>query len=244
MRGVAGNAARTTAWGTKPWHPAIVALVLLAGCAKHPLPTYPIMDEARSLELVAQRNCEILSVQGQASITLEDLQRQSITLDGVFFVERPNKLRVRAWKLGQAVFDLTTTGEGSWQYVPREEARSGTGITRDVTQRMIDLLTDGPPPGDTTSTGKAIEHVSGLERRIYDRDTLTLGKFIVTNASGQEQFSLTFDDYRVVADRVWPMRLKAVSERGVVEIRFSEIEINGELPPAAFKPPTRAERLP
>ncbi len=225
---------------------SLMAVLFVGGGCKTspPLPTYPRMSQADSLERIAAFSRQIRTVQGQATITLEGADRQSITLDGAFVIEAPDKLRVRAWKLGQAVFDLTSTPDGAWQYVPREEARSTTGITREVTQRLIDLLTAGPPAGEMALSDKQIELVGGRERRVYDRDTLVLRQFIVVNDAGDEVFTLRLDGHRLINDVVWPMRLLAESEQGTITIRFGEMEINGVLPPVAFKPPARAERLP
>ena len=41
----------------------------------------------------------------------------------------------------------------------------------------------------------------------------------------------------------WPQRIQAVGPSGRITIDLSEIEINGELPPAAFRPPARAVKL-
>ena len=77
-----------------------------------------------------------------------------------------------------------------------------------------------------------------------DRRTLTPRKYSVLDDRGATRFSLTMDRYRQFGDVVWPMRMVAVSEGGMVEVELREAEVNPELPAAAFTPPRRAEKLP
>jgi hypothetical protein len=52
------------------------------------------------------------------------------------------------------------------------------------------------------------------------------------------------DHYEEFSGILWPRRIVAISEAGTVAVDLTDIELNGELPPLAFKPPKRAEKLP
>jgi outer membrane lipoprotein-sorting protein len=77
-----------------------------------------------------------------------------------------------------------------------------------------------------------------------DRRTLTPRKYSMLDDRGATRFTLTMDRYRQFGDVVWPMRLVAVSDGGTVEVELREVDVNPELPGAAFTPPRRAEKLP
>lgn len=231
---------------------AVLLLPLLAiSCARQQaIPHYPLMGPAESLRVVRERAATIRTIQAQATLTLTDDRDESVTFDGVILVQAPNRIRVRAWKFGQAVFDLTATEDGTWQYVTRDEAKPATGVTREVARKIVEFITGGGPreSASVTLTTGGIEVASLtqdalLETRRYDRSTLTLASVCLMDGDGTV-FQLLMDEYRVVNDHVWPTRVRAVSGDRQVLIRFSDVEINADLPSAAFKPPARAERVP
>ena len=51
---------------------------------------------------------------GRCQLTMTGENRQSIQLDGVMVMALPDRVRLRVWKLDQAVFDLTVLPEGLW----------------------------------------------------------------------------------------------------------------------------------
>lgn len=105
-----------------------------------------------------------------------------------------------------------------------------------------------------------------------DRATLTPRRYTVNDSGGTARFTLTLSDYaefplgnggagfQPASSRpstqdagskpalqkmiVWPRKIEAVSESGRILVELREVEINGDLPPAAFHPPARAEKLP
>lgn len=231
-------------------HALLLFPLLALSCARQqPIPHYPRMGAAESLRVVRERAASVRTIQAQATLTLTDDRKESVTFDGVMLVEAPDRVRVRAWKFGQAVFDLTATEEGTWQYVTRDEARPATGVTREVARKIVEFITGGPRESSSVAltTGgievASLTQAALLETRRYDRITLTLASVCLMDGDGTV-FQLLMDEYRVVKDHVWPMRIRAISADRQVLIRFSDVEINADLPPAAFKPPARAERVP
>jgi len=79
------------------------------------------------------------------------------------------------------------------------------------------------------------------------RQTLTPRLYLLVDASNKTQFSLRLDRYEMTstgADQVpWPRHITASSSSGLIEVDLREVELNADLPPAAFAPPRRAEKL-
>src|SRR5690242_13070979 len=94
----------------------------VVGCAssKEHLPTYPRMTDAESIHMIATRSEKIKSVTSEGLITLRDSEGQTVRLDCVIVMRLPDELRLRAWKFGQAVFDLTLTRQGAWLIAPED----------------------------------------------------------------------------------------------------------------------------
>jgi outer membrane lipoprotein-sorting protein len=169
----------------------------------------------------------------------------------------PERARIRAWKFGRAVFDLTVTPDGVWIVSPddsnRKEQIRSAGVSAAKLARTWSVLSGGffEQAGLMTqmSDGRILvrREASGGQPAVVcevDRRTLTPRKYSVVDDRGATRFTLAMDRYRQFGDAVWPMRMVAVSEGGTVEVELREAEVNPELPDAAFTPPRRAEKLP
>ncbi|MDB5324499.1 MAG: hypothetical protein JWM57_68, partial [Phycisphaerales bacterium] len=123
----------------------LVTAILLAGCAAKPdpIPRYAAMSPSDSLAVVRTRLANVKSVRGEADMTLTDPKGQTVHLDGAYLLAAPSRARLRAWKLGQAVFDLTIREDGAWAYLPREEARPAAPGLRQSMGRWLGLLGGG-----------------------------------------------------------------------------------------------------
>lgn len=228
----------------------LVLPLLLLGCAKQPLPVYPTLDAEPTRQLIHAQSERLRTLQSRAVIELTDSRGESISLDGVLIYENPDRLRIRAWKLGQAVFDLTITPEDVWQYLPRADAEKAMGVTRQIAEGLLEMIGGSLAPDEGTTELSAdrvrvirVTESCMVEHHDYDRQTLALLQIESAAEDGAGRFVLKFSSHRVVDGLVWPMRMEAVSERGVVRITFKEVQINAELPSVAFEPPARAERV-
>ena len=102
--------------------------IVLTGCAARQqvdanLPTYGRLDHAAALRVLAERAQSVRSVSAQAALTLTRADGQSVQLDGAVAMAPPGRVRLRAWKFNQAVFDLTLTPEGLWVLTPDDPGR-------------------------------------------------------------------------------------------------------------------------
>ncbi|MBC7783618.1 MAG: hypothetical protein H7144_07240 [Burkholderiales bacterium] len=229
----------------------LIGLIAITGCVRDPIPVYPRTSVDESFAIINRRNAEIQTVQGQAEIVLTDAAGRSVRLDGAFVMRPPNEMRVRAWKLGQAVFDLTLNPDGVYQFVGRDEARQSMPATRKVLEHWMTMLF-----GDVGRAGSQIrddpQHIRATtqlagetqEVRTFDRPTLTQRSVDLMDATGKRRFLMEMDQYQVLGGNVWPMRVRAVSDDGLITIRFQSVDLNVPLAPNAFKPPSRAERVP
>src|SRR5205085_1085222 len=98
---------------------------LLAGCARHPkepaLPTHPWVDQQTALRTLSERAKAVKTVQSEASVTItRPDDGGTVRLDAVLALQPPEYARLRAWKIGQAIFDLTLNPQGAFVVLPPE----------------------------------------------------------------------------------------------------------------------------
>jgi outer membrane lipoprotein-sorting protein len=238
-----------------------LAMMFLAasGCADHSkesIPTYPLTDAASSLKLVAEHAKQVRSLTGEGLITLTRPNGESVRLDAAMAMQPPERARMRAWKFGRAVFDLTVTPEGVWAVIPedpkRKEQITSAGVSAAKLAKTWSVLSGGffesqGLTAETAGSKMLVRRVTPGEALVIcevDRKTLTPRKYSMLDDQGKTRFSLALERYRQFGEVVWPTKLVAISDGGTVEIELREVEINPELEAAAFVPPRRAEKLP
>jgi hypothetical protein len=232
-------------------------LLLLVGCAPaEKLPTYPWTDARSALHVLAERARAVHAASAECALTLTRPDGESVRLDGALAMKPPGSLRLRAWKFNQAIFDLTLTPEGLWVVTPQDPERRDKVLPASISAgkmaRAWALFSGGFFTADDL-----IVHDSGgarlqVERTIdgqrvvcdVERATLTPRRYSVFDAGGVARFTLIADRYEDFHGIIWPVRLSAVSESGKIVIELHDVELNGELPPGAFTPPRRAQRVP
>lgn len=256
-----------------PTHLATLVLGTLAacfGCASKPLPSYSPMDARSSVETMRQRSAEIRSVSGQGELVLDDPAHGTVRLDAAFVMRPPDRARVRAWKLGHAVFDLVSIPDGVWLYTPEEQNATDAAnpdaarppplsetLAR-TSEALPDWMAvlwgrfgfgDAADPtvnaelnGDTLVTVRTLP-ADRIIRCVIQRDNLTTERAEVLDPVGKVEFSLDLSDYRNLDGTVWPCEIRATSAAGRMTILTRDITINAA-PDAAFVPPARSRKLP
>ena len=233
---------------------AALLLCGVAGCAAKPdpIPRYTFDRPDTALTIIHTRLARFRSVRGEATMVLTDAKRQSIRLNAAFALRTPADVRLRAWKFGQAVFDLTLRDDEAWAYFPRDQAKPAAANLRRSLGEWLRLMTDNTLFASDVDAAD-FRHVFVQRRQpdgtsvrcMIDRATCTPREYTLFDADGVQRFTLTLSDYRSYADnQVWPTTIVARSEQGVFEIHGTDIEVNTDLPDALFKPPSRAEKLP
>lgn len=235
---------------------AILTLFAVAGCAHQPpLPTYPGVSDAEAVKVLADRAHAVHTVSGEGLLTLTRPDGESVRLDTAIVMAPPSKVRVRAWKFGQAVFDLTLNESGVYLVSPEGSSRAeqikSAGVSAAQLARTWSMLSGGFFDGGdfvTTDRNGTLE----LRRQVddqtvlcdVDRPTLTPRSYTLVDPEGRKRFSLTLDKYAMVGAVPWAHRLTAVSDSGTIVLNLRSVDVNGEIGPDAFKPPRRAEKLP
>jgi hypothetical protein len=236
-----------------------ILMLVLVGCAstkRPPLPAYASVSTDRAIEILRERGRAVKSVSAEALLTLTRPDGESVRLDAAIVTE-PEKAhaRVRAWKFGRAVFDLTLNDKGVYLLSPEDSSRAEeirkAGVSAAQLARAWSILSGGffdspalkvADGGDTLVARRVVD---GAEVECYvDRATLVPVRYVVKDAAGKPQFTLVLDQYRMRGDMPWADRMTARSAGGVIRVEFRDVELNGELAEGAFEPPGRAEKLP
>ena len=239
--------------------PLLLLLVglLFAGCAtrsEDKLPTVTWRDHDEARKILTERVEAVRTVTAEGLITLVRPDGESVRFDLAMVRDRDRGVRMRAWKLGRAVFDLTMTRDGGvWLLTPDDPSLKQKVRTAGVSARQL-LNAWEMFNGEffTTGGGRFEDRPGGMLRNAtknafcdVDRRTLTPRRYGLTDDAGKLRFELELSDYREIAGVPFAHRYTAKSrEEGEIRIALRDVELNTELAPAALKPPRRAEKLP
>lgn len=239
------------------WVGACAGAILLCGCAA-PLPTYPWVDHRTALTVLSERAKAVRTVSAWGTIVLGKAEGSAVHLDGALAAEIPGRLRVRAWKFGQAAFDLTVTPDGVWimtgEDAPADAETSMEGLTSDRFAEGWGLFTgdffagadhhikdDGGP---MFAVSRPWGNGGDTVWCFVDRSTLTPLKYRIVDAGGRIHQTLELDRYRQIDGIPWPFQVTARGDSGFLILDMDEVELNTQMPAGAFKPPARAVKRP
>lgn len=246
---------------------ALAFCAFQSGCGTQaeftPLPIYTTMSDQDSLQRIAARQSAINTVSARCDLVLTDPQGQTVNLDGALLIMPVTtagpKVRLRAWKLGQTVFDITLTNGEAWLIAPDNPRIKGPDNTTgpvQISRRIAEALDFiGPEFFESaaivSSTPTSITAKSATANFtqticVIDRATLIPQRFTAGDqtASAGLISEIFFYDYRLIGGIPWAHRLHLTSPGGTVVVNMSDVELNAELPPSAFVPPARAKQLP
>ena len=102
-------------------------ILFIAGCRSTPkenVPQQPLMSIEDSRQILARRARATHNLSAEGDVTLINENGGKVTLSAAVVLELPERARIRAYKLGTAVFDLTMTRESVYLYAPRAEGKS------------------------------------------------------------------------------------------------------------------------
>ena len=230
----------------------------LTGCAER-LPAYRWVNEARAMDLMAERAARIQTLSSPCRIILADPNAGTTQLEGAIAARMPGFLRLRAWKFSQPVLDLTLTPVGLWLYSAQDgdspgERRSPFATLTAQQLRQAWSLTTGVIPRDGWTWDEPSSRTYIALRRDWesggsidceiDRPTLTLRRCTVSQAPDAAVLTLALDRYQHVGELIVPTRVVLRSAHGTVTILLDDISLNDELPLLAFDPPQRAAKQP
>lgn len=245
----------------------LLVALWLSGCTTlEPLPTHDWPGTDAALAIVSNRAETLQSMSARCDITIDPPDHDSVRIEGAMAAAKPDRFRLQAWKLGQKLIDLTIREDGIWLWTdPRAERvrdtlPTGTSGAHFVTSWLGPLLS----PFDTSTVevlcGEGTRdrllvvqwpipptvgaEPSGFYWRVeIDRPTQTIRSMRVIDPQGATTQTITLDRYRMIGDTPWPTQWRA-DGKVTMKVRMSEIELNPQLPPAAFKPARQATRRP
>lgn len=237
---------------------ALIVATFLAGCRSiEKLPTVAWHDPHEAVSILAHRAEAVRTLTAQGDITLQRPDGESVRLDLAMVRSGRDRVRIRAWKLGSAVFDLTMNPDGVWLLTPqdaslRNKARSAGLTARKLAENLAllggdlfrepdlgvrederELVIDSPPRNDGTRV-----------RCFVNRRTLTPNRYQLLDRENVARFALELSNYRMIDQVPIAARYLATSDDGRIIVVMREIELNTELAENAFVPPRRAEKLP
>ena len=239
----------------------IILTALAAGCASSAssgvakLPTVQWKTTDDALRILRERAGAIRTATATGTITFTRPNGESVRLDLAMVSAPPDRLRLRAWKLGRAVFDLTLTPDGLWLFTPEDPSMRnkvrGAGLDAGRIARQWSMLSGALfERDDLVVSGHARELEVAAPRAqpplvcYVDRRTLVPTRYQLRDPDRTVRFFLDLSDYREIVGISYPHRLDAKSDSGQIAIHFEDVELNQDLAPAAFVPPKRAEKLP
>ena len=233
---------------------------MIAGCAgvapvEH-LPALPLLDDRATVTAISAQFHAVHDMSAQGNLDLTGPNGDRVQMDVAMALRPPNEARVRAYKFGQAVFDLTVTPSGVWLLT------TGPGATADRTSKlqvsaeqlahMLGLLSGAlfEEPGlvlHDDGDGLIVRRERSGEATVLctvDRKTRTVRQYQLLDDRHAVRLMLTQSEFVEHDGIPWPQRILAVSDRGRIEIQLRDVDLNAGLPPNAFVPPRRATRLP
>jgi hypothetical protein len=235
-----------------------IAAMLVAGCHPEPPPehlaTVDLTDVHAEVRELVRRQSLIHTVSGSGQLNLTGPDGQGVVLDLAVVLAPPDRARVRAWKFGQAVFDLTLRPDGAWLEASDKAGRAAAaGATAADVTRGLSLLTGGFF-NDPTTVGRDVDGELVLRRSKpgeptvvchVERATLVPRRFELLDEAASVRFTLTMESYQPApGGALWPRRVVADSgSKGKAVVTLDDADVNGDVPAGAFDPPARAERL-
>ena len=240
----------------------LVALTAAAGCAhrrtgRESLPAVQYRDSREALGILRERAAAVKTVQSRGTITFTRWSdEQSVRMDLAMVSQPPDRLRLRAWKLGRAIFDLTLTPAGLWVMAPedpslRQKVQNANVGAAEIARNwsMLSGAFFDRSDLEIQRTDKDLvlraPHGDGLKLSCYvDARALVPWLYLLQDDRNRNRFTLNLDDFRMIAQVPYPHRIQAESDAGRIVVQLEEVELNEELAPAAFTPPRRAEKLP
>ncbi len=236
----------------------MLVMFVLAGCHHEPPPerlgSVALIDSDAEVRELVRRQSLIRTVSGSGVLNLTGADEQGVVLDLAVALAPPDRARVRAWKFGQAVFDLTVNPTGAWMKASDTDGRAAAaGATAAQVTRGLSLLTGGffndpDTVGQDVGGELVLRRVRAGEPTVVchvERATLVPRRFELLDDAGAVRFTLTMESYQPAAGgALWPRRVVADSgAKGKAVVTLDDADVNGELPGGAFDPPARAERL-
>lgn len=244
-----------------------LAMSVLTACRAEPpgeaLPEVSGLSDQQVLGVLAERAELVERVMSSGTMRIETADGDSVRLDIALLAASDGRLRLRAWKLGRAVFDLTRIGDELWFWSAQQDASTdrNDAISTLPTAEQLDIgwrLVSGeffrsPPSRVISDEAMTViyplaqgnqQSPTASARLTIDRKTQTVRTITIDDSDGRVHAVYEPSRYRLIQGIAWATRVKLDAPDLSLQITLDEVELNGELPAAAFTPPRDARKLP
>lgn len=231
------------------------SLLVSVGCVRS-LPLYAWTDSRMAIDAMTKRDAGVDSFSATCRLLLQSAAGE-VELTSVIVAQPPERLRLRAWKFSQPVFDITLNPNGL--FVFSKDSGQGTAaqtdrLTRDGLIEATAMLpgfagkegwhADDDLDRDNFYRSRSLDADGNVVRCTVEKTTFTTTRCDFLDGDGAMRQSLLYGNYRVLGNTVWPMRIEGTGLDESFTILFDRVELNPELSPRAFTPPRRAVKQP
>jgi len=240
----------------------LTLLTVFTGCKTNfpPLPATPWngLEEARQILVERQAAVDTVQAQLKISFTTPSPQKETQNFDAALVMQGDDRFRLRAWKLNQTIFDLTVTPEGTY-VVAVDEMKQQSPESEAELAELANHLSALLRGADFEQARLSLIKPDGFEApRIFnylwatwpdeslrvavERRTLSPREWWVGGHEDESKIQIQ-SEYADYSGLRWYRYIKVNGDFGRLWMNFSDVELNGELNPRAFKPPRRAVRI-
>ena len=235
--------------------PALLVIAMLIGGCGTVLPTYPSMGPRDAWPIVSQSASSIRAVLAEADTTLTGDDGTSVRLDVALVMAPPDRVRLRAWKVGHMVLDVTSDGGVVWIDAP--EGPAGRSVVDTLGVAPADLvhgllLIPGWPMGDKEPddaerrTDQYVYQMASPWGQLIcevDVRTLVVRRWRINSETGGGH-SLALSGHRLVGRVPWPDVAVLRDGPRSVRLRFRHVQLDETPDDQVFEAPQGARRLP
>jgi hypothetical protein len=228
----------------------VVAICVVVGCSPQHRAligdspaAYDWTSDEAALASLQVRARQVKTLQGACEIVLTQ-QGRTMRLDGAVVAAFPDQMRVRAWKLGSAVFDAAMRDGSVYVYDATNQGQSGSFIARAIADlcellgpQFVERAVIEPSPGPLRLRGSLRD--GRIVTAEVDRAVLTVRRFVL--GAGVE---IVLRDHRTFDGTVWATTSTLTSPDGSVDVRYTDVVFNIAVPDAATAPSSRARLVP
>lgn len=238
-----------------------LAALLPAACQMQPrpdlppLPVQPWPGAEAALAQMAARDAQLVAQRAQGTLTLER-GGDSVSLEAVLILasppDAPPSLRLRAWKFGRTVLDLTLNREGAW-VLDGSGADPGQGPAEGLAKlgAVLPRFTGGRLWREAEVRAEdertlTLALADGARLKV-DKPTQALTRVEVPTPQGALLMDFGFAEVAAPdgGRHLLPARVGGTAPDGAkFSFRAAKLEANPALPAAAFKPPPAARKMP
>lgn len=227
----------------------LVACLMIAGCGTS-LPTYELRSPEETLRHVSEGMHAAQTISGAGTLTVRDPERGNVSLEAALVARRPDQMRVRAWKFGRSVADVTLDGDRvlgeTDPRVDRDVLVEGLrGLRRallEIDQEFYDRAEVLPETSDEMLIARGRLSTGEVLFARIDRPTLTLRSLSVDPDVHDDDASFSLQKYEEVGGVAWPMRIRARRGDREAAFRFDWVELNTPVQRGALPEASGAQR--